>query len=293
MRTLEFEVKEAAENTNPAWLLDFAKNTYSQKGEDGVIAKVLSMLPERDHWCVEFGAWDGRYLSNVRRLIEQEDYSAVFIEGNPEKFKELEANYAGQPKVRNVNTFVGFTAQDGLDTILAKHPIPKNFDFLSIDIDGNDLHVWKALREYRPKVVCIEFNPTIPTEVNWVQPADPKLNQGASLKALSDLARSKGYELVCVLSYNAIFVDRQYFAAFGIADNRPETLRRDLSFVTWLFVGFDGSVHLEGAKRLQWHGLRLREEKFQALPKILRSYPLDYCAGKKFLFRVLARLGVI
>lgn len=293
MITVEPELKEMTQQSNPAWLLDYAKNTYSQRGEDGVIAKVLALLPARDRWCVEFGAWDGRYLSNVRRLIEQEDYSAIFIEGNAEKFKELEANYHGQSRVRNVNAYVGFGDQDGLDAILARHPIPDEFDFLSIDIDGNDFHVWKALSNYRPKVVCIEFNPTIPNEVSFVQQASPSVNQGSSLLALNDLAQSKGYELVCALSYNAIFVARPYFARFGISDNSPSTLRKDLSFITWLFVGYDGSIHIDGARRLQWHGLKLREERMQALPRFLRSYPLDYSRGKKMLFRILARFRMI
>ena len=38
------------------WLLDFTSNTYSQTGEDGILAKVLSCLPHQDRWCVEFGA---------------------------------------------------------------------------------------------------------------------------------------------------------------------------------------------------------------------------------------------
>ena len=58
-------------NAKPEWLLDYASNSYSQAGEDGVIAKILAMLPENDHWCVEFGASDGLVLSNVRRLIEE------------------------------------------------------------------------------------------------------------------------------------------------------------------------------------------------------------------------------
>ncbi len=45
------------------WLLDYGKNVYSQTGEDGVIEKILDILPDRDSWCVEFGAWDGVHLS--------------------------------------------------------------------------------------------------------------------------------------------------------------------------------------------------------------------------------------
>lgn len=47
-------------------LLDFKDNIYSQTGEDGIVRKILEVLPEKDKWCVEFGAGDGVFLSNVR-----------------------------------------------------------------------------------------------------------------------------------------------------------------------------------------------------------------------------------
>ena len=71
------------------WLSDFAGNVYSQEGEDGVIEKALGLLPSRTRWCVEFGAWDGKYLSNTFRLVEQEGYKVVLIEGDTKKYRAL------------------------------------------------------------------------------------------------------------------------------------------------------------------------------------------------------------
>ena len=280
-------------NNRPEWLLNYASNTYSQVGEDGVIAKILAMLPETDRWCVEFGAWDGIYLSNVRRLIEEEGYSAILIEGDKNKFESLRNNYADNNNVATVNAFVGFNAEDGLDKILSSHSIPKDFDFLSIDVDGNDYHIWKAINAFRPKVVCVEFNPTIPSEVYFVQTPDPRINQGCSLLSLDELARSKGYELVSVLKYNAFFVDQAYFARFEISNNQPNVMRKDLSDITWFFLGYDGTVHLAGSKRMPWHRLRINDRKLQILPRVLRSYPANYSLFRKLLFRFLKRLRLI
>jgi hypothetical protein len=270
-----------------AWLLDFASNTHSQSGEDGVIGRILDMLSARDRWCVEFGAWDGSHLSNTRKLIETDGYSAVLIEASPERFLDLQASSREFPNVIPIQAFVGFGPADGLDAILARLPIPLDFDLLSCDVDGNDYHIWAAITKYRPKVVCIEFNPTIPTEVRFTQPADPAINQGASLAALTDLGRLKGYELVSVLPFNAIFVDAKYFSLFEIADNRPESLRRDTSAVTWLFCGYDGTIHLSGAGRMPWHGLAYDEARLQLLPKILRTYPENYSRLQRRLLRLL------
>jgi hypothetical protein len=273
-------------NQRPEWLLDYADNTHSQMGEDGVIAKILETIPETDRWCVEFGAWDGKYLSNACRLIEEKDYNAILIEGDAAKFSVLKSNYTKNDKVFPVNAFVGYQKKDGLDTILPSYDIPRNFDFLSIDIDGNDYHVWKAIKKYRPKVVCVEFNPTIPSEVFFVQSAKPNVSQGCSILALDKLSREKGYELVCVLRYNAFFVDQLYFPKFRISNNAPHVLRKDLSFVTWIFTGYDGSIHLAGCQQLPWHRMNLYEQKMQLLPQFLQHYPDNYSKSQKILFKI-------
>ena len=45
----------------------------------------------------------------------------------------------------------------------------------------------------------VEFNPTIPADVEFVQPRDIKINQGSSLLSLTKLGQEKGYELVAAL----------------------------------------------------------------------------------------------
>ncbi len=257
---------------NPAWLLDYQKSVFSQFGEDGVISQVLSLIPERNNWCVEFGAWDGRHLSNTYNLILNQGFSAVLIEGDERKFQDLKENFKGQKKVHPLNQYVGFGEKDNLDQILKSTPIPQDFDFLSVDIDGNDYYVWQALSYYRPKVVTIEFNPTVPTQASFV----PDSNRGAGLLSLVELAKEKGYELVSVLAVNAIFVREEYFPLFEIGNNDPSVLRQDLSFLTNLCVAYDGTIFLAGNRSLPWHSLAIVESKLQYLPKFLRKYPPRY-----------------
>jgi hypothetical protein len=79
-------------NKSAGEILAHARNVHSQEGEDGIIEHLLSLLPERDHWCVEFGAWDGVYLSNTFHLIESKGYHAVLIEGSSERYETLRKN---------------------------------------------------------------------------------------------------------------------------------------------------------------------------------------------------------
>lgn len=269
-----------------AWLLEHKADVYSQTGEDGIIEAILSRIGERDRWCVEFGAWDGQHLSNTRNLIETQDYRAVLIEGDAARCAALGKFYEGNNRIFPLNAFVGFDEATGLDSLLRKTPIPADFDFLSIDIDGNDYHVWNAVRQYRPKLVVIEFNPTIPTECHFVQQPDPNVNQGSSLSALTALATSKGYQLACVLQFNAFFVRDDLFPNLEIADNSPFVLRRDLSQLTFLFQGFDGTIFLHGNRRMPWHDLDIDDNDVQMLPAPLRKFPSAYSPLEAALFRL-------
>lgn len=259
-----------------AWLNEYAENITSQKGEDGIIRKILEIIPDIDNWCVEFGAWDGKQFSNTYNLIQNQNYSAVLIEANQHKLKDLKENFKDNASVYPINAFVGFEEHNNLDTILENTPIPINFDFLSVDIDGNDYYVWEAISKYRPKVVCVEFNPTIPNEVDFVQQKDNNTTQGCSPSALCRLAKLKGYELIAVTSWNVFFVDGKYFNLFNITDNSLNALRLDYSHITYLFTGYDGTTHLSGYKKLPWHSLPYKESRMQQLPGFLRKFPANY-----------------
>ncbi|OEU64758.1 MAG: hypothetical protein BBJ57_03015 [Desulfobacterales bacterium PC51MH44] len=272
------------------WLHDFAKNVTSQYGEDGILEKVLETVTDNDNWCVEFGAWDGKLFSNTYNLINNKDYLAVLIEADSRKFRDLLKTYKKNSRVIPLNAFVGFEKENGLDAILEPTGIPVNFDFLSIDIDGNDYHVWEAVQNYKPKVVVIEYNPTISNKVNFVQKPDIGINQGSSLLATDKLAKRKGYELVAVTKTNAIFVDSKYFGLFGIKNNHVDVMRTNESSVTYIFNGFDGTVFIRGYGKLAWHGIPYRESKIQPLPKWLRGYPKNYGWFKRMIAKLYRSL---
>ncbi|MEW6291345.1 MAG: hypothetical protein AB1545_16025 [Thermodesulfobacteriota bacterium] len=277
--------KNATTSSAP-WLNQFARNEYSQAGEDGIIEKALEVINENDRWCVEFGAWDGVYLSNTRNLIANRGYSAVLIEGDMERCNDLKKNFRDNKDIHPIHAFVGFENNNGLDSILEKTDIPLNFDVLSIDIDGNDYHVWAAVKHYNPKLVVIEYNPTIPNAVEFIQPADMSITQGNSLLALTNLAKQKGYELIAVTQCNAIFVDSRYFELFGIADNSIDAIRTDYSAVTYLFNGYDGTVFTSGCGRVCWHSIPYRHSRMQLVPLWLRTYPGNYGLTKKVFAKI-------
>jgi len=272
------------------WLSKFAANVTSQYGEDGIVAKVLDVINSNNKWCVELGSWDGKSCSNTFSLITEKEYSAVLIECNPKRFKDLVRTFEGNKKVVPINAFIGFEKENSLDVILKTTTVPVDFDLLSIDIDGNDYHVWEAVQDYKPKVVVIEFNPTIPKTIEFVQPRDVRVTQGSSLLSISKLTKSKGYELVATTKINAIFVDSKYFDLFGIRDNSVEVMLTDESLITYIFCGYDGTVFIRGCGIMPWQQIPYKESKVQQLPKWARKRVGDRNILRKKLGKYFRRL---
>ena len=271
------------------WLNDFAKSVTSQGGEDGIIEKILSVIKNTNKWCVEFGSWDGKKLSNTYNLIDNHGYSAILIEGDKKRFQDLLKTFGPEKNVISINAFVGFEENNCLDRILKTTEVPTDFDLLSVDIDGNDYHVWDAVKSYKPKIVIIEFNPTVPTIVEFIQPRDMSITQGSSLLSIIRLAQSKGYELVAVESANAFFVDAKYFELFDIKDNSADILWTDQSAITYIFCGYDGTVFIRGHGQLPWQQISYKESSMQQLPKWARKRVGDRNIVRRKLGKIYRR----
>lgn len=265
----------------------FGRNIHSQSGEDGILEEILRRLPDFPPWAVEFGAWDGKTFSNCYQLIQEREFSAVMIEANREKFVELQRTFAAQPRVCCVQEFVTFSGDTSLDAVLARTPIPREFGVLSIDIDGADYHVWDSLHSYRAHVVVIEFNPSIPNDIEFIQPRDMGVYQGSSLLALANLGQRKGYELAAVTDLNAIFVKQSALGELGLKDNSIDRLRPVNRYATRLYQLYDGTLVLDGCQRLLWDGVPLAPEKLQVLPRWLR---VSKTFGAPGLRKILKRL---
>jgi hypothetical protein len=240
---------------NPAWLYkDHAADVYSQAGEDGVIEAALAQLPHIHCLVVEFGAHDGATNSNSRQLILDYDFDAVLIEADPARYAKLAETYAGTPGVKTINAMVGTDAETGLDRVLSRAGLIIHPDLVVIDIDGEDYQAWSAMQIVRPQLVMVEFNPTMACGMKWVQPPEDAcpFRTGSSLDSLVALGREKGYELISVLPWNALFCRSELFPRFEIADNRSATLRTYRDMIGYRFYTYDGAELAAGARRNPW-----------------------------------------
>jgi hypothetical protein len=218
-----------------------SKGLYSQGAEEGMLERIFELVPPRRKLCVEFGASDGLRNSNTALLLRERGWSGLLIEASDYRFAKLRENYGSAANVRIVQASV---QPENIERLFADADVSKDLDLLSIDIDGNDYWVWRALETWRPQVVVVEYNPYYEPPQRWVMKYaadhawDGTTYYGASLESLYWLGKQKGYELVCCdrQGNNAFFVERALFDRFGIDDNRPQVLYRPAMYKV-RFVG--------------------------------------------------------
>lgn len=197
---------------NPKRLEKYAFRCYSQHDEDGIVAEIFRRLGDKTvRTFVEFGVGDG--LENNSLMLLKMGWQGLWIEGNPENSALIRQRFQPLLSSRQLAFEERFITAENIDEIIAGH-FQGEIGMLCVDIDGNDYYIWDAIRTVNPQLVVIEYNAKFPPPIEWSIAYDPAHNwdfsdyQGASLSALTRLARTKGYRLVgCNLNgTNAFFV---------------------------------------------------------------------------------------
>ena len=180
-------------------ILIHKKNIYSQNGEDGIIEYIFNKLNVTNGTFIEFGAWDGKHLSNTYNLFQNKNWNGIYIEADTNKFNDLYNNFNSfKDKIDCINAHVGFDDNNNLDTLIEQHSTKRSFDFVSIDVDGLDYFIFEKFQKYLPSVICIEVNAGHHPEYDHIIPINiASDNIGQSIKVISDLASKKGYFPLC------------------------------------------------------------------------------------------------
>jgi hypothetical protein len=188
-------------------LLAFGAKSFCQCDEDGILAEIFKRIGTTTKRFIEFGVGDARVNNTILLLLQ--GWSGAWIDSSADHLTLAVQRFKGFP-IEALHSFVTIDNADALITKLSKGDL----DLLSIDVDGNDYWLWKAITTVRPRVVVIEYNAIFPPEMRktiayneqFVWNADTYF--GASLGALEALGREKQYSLVgCSSSgVNAFFV---------------------------------------------------------------------------------------
>lgn len=187
----------------------------SQNNEDGIINYLKTNITNPDHIFFEIG-FDFNEFNSLNLI--KEDWSGTLIDGDQIKCDKLKVCIKKYFKSKKVNVYNNFITYENINKIIANSITKKNFDFFSLDTDGMDYWILENLN-YRPKIICAEFNPwlgkyeklILPKRLNFNYQSD--MYYGASLKAYQSLLNKKNYKLVAIESSgnNAFFINQNEF----------------------------------------------------------------------------------
>jgi hypothetical protein len=183
----------------------YQKKVLSQWGQDGVIEKIFDVIGTTNKYFVEFGSSGNDTGMGNTAYLRNRGFNGLLMDG-------YEKPYGGDVNDRKYDVKIEFISSSNINELFKKYNVPNEFDFLSIDIDGQDFHVWNKLEKYSPRVVSIEMNyhiepgkdKVMPLNDNWVW--NGTAISGSSVTALKKLGNKKGYALVATCMSDAIFV---------------------------------------------------------------------------------------
>jgi hypothetical protein len=205
---------------------DVGFRKYSQFEEDGILLYLFSLIPPINRTCVEICAGNGRECMTSNLIINHGWWGHLFdgspanVEAGNRFFAQSRDTFLSPPRF----TQAWITAEN-VNDLIARSGATGKIDLLSLDIDGMDYWVWKAVSVIDPQIVVCETHSLIPPDKALTVPYDPKFvfesedYRGASLAAMCKLGKEKGYRLVAThrYSFNAFFVKEgvgeRYFAA--------------------------------------------------------------------------------
>jgi hypothetical protein len=205
----------AATGATPA-LSETGFLNFSHFEEDGKLLFIFAVLGIPSGTFVDLGSSDG-INSNCANLALNFGWKGLFVDGNGRAIEGGRRYYGRHPDTwayppKFAHAMV---TRESINGIFADAGMPREIDFLSIDIDGNDYWVWEALEYSSPKVVMIETHIefgarsiVVPYDKDYVYPGRHPDYHGASVAAMAKLAAKKGYRLVGSNDYgfNTIYV---------------------------------------------------------------------------------------
>lgn len=196
-------------------LQDYEFKVFSQWGEDGIIQRLIDLVPIANRTFVEFGVEDFSE-SNCRFLLMNDNWRGFVIDGDDENIARLTASYYFW--MYDLQAKAAFIDPDNINALLESSGFSSDLGILSVDIDGIDYWVLNAIKSYRPRILITEYNAVFGSDRAVTVPLDPSfvrsqahhsnLYFGASLAAYQHFAEQNGYLFVGTntTGSNAFFV---------------------------------------------------------------------------------------
>ena len=207
-------------------LIKYSQKIYSQNEEDGIIQEIFNRIGTTNKTFVEFGIGDG--LENNTLALLLSDWNGLWIEGSSKSINNIKDNFKSVINSGRLRAVEAFITKENINELISSNITVQEIDLLSVDIDGNDIHIFNEISVINARVVVIEYNAKFPPPIMFGVDYNPTHcwqgddYVGSSLKYIEQSLNAKGYKLVgCDLSgSNAFFVrddlvDNKFLAPYS------------------------------------------------------------------------------
>jgi hypothetical protein len=181
---------------------------YSEFEEDGILLYVLAAIGMKTRRVVEIGCGTGA-VNMSTNLILNHGYKGYLFDGSSSDIAAAAGFYRSKKDCHLIQPEVtqAWITRENVNDILAAAGATGEVDVFSLDIDGNDWHIWQAIDIIQPRLCVFETNDSIPGDLSLTVPYVPDFNyldlpsekqdfRSVSLLAMSRLSASKGYRLI-------------------------------------------------------------------------------------------------
>lgn len=196
----------------PKALAGYGYKIFSQSDEDGIINQIFGRIGVTNKTFVEFGVGDG--IENNTAALIYEGWSGLWIEGSGTFCEKIGSVFESAIAIGQLKLINSYVTPENINDLISDGIKLPEIDLLSVDIDGNDAHVYDAITCINPRVIVFEYNAKFGPSLSYCMAYDgnyawKKTDRfGASLKYFENLLRGKGYSCVgCnIVGTNAFFV---------------------------------------------------------------------------------------
>ena len=231
--------RERAGNGEILSFRDVGYSNYSQFNEDGVLEYIFALIGTTNKVIVEMCCGTGLEC-NAANLIINHGWSGLLFDGSEEniayasQFFNRHLSYFNRPKLKHA-----WITKNNFNDLMLENNIGGEIDVFSLDIDGNDYWLLKALEAITPRVIILEAHMHLGPDLEYTVPysddfvvgvhdfdgAPTRMHSGASVLAFKNICEEQGYRLIGksgTPSPNIIFMENgigeEYFPAIEVED---------------------------------------------------------------------------
>ncbi|WP_018701295.1 hypothetical protein [Amorphus coralli] len=221
-------------------------SVFSQNNEDGILMYLLSRIGMKTKRCIEVGcdlsaSTIGIPEGNTINLITNFGFDGLIVDIDPAKAGAIRHFFARALSTKHYHTperngrpsryfspsiVTAEVTTENINDVYRDAGFVGEVDLMSIDVDGADVAMWRAVTVVDPRLVMVEVNnrlecdqPVFGRATSSEAPVNTlefQTSYGSSLAAACEVAAEKGYILVGmdVTLINAFFVRKDLAAGF-------------------------------------------------------------------------------